>query len=119
MLITMTDAVLALGSNSSDDQVWSSAAGRQYVSANRETSPATEGTACRISGRAWTHWQARWGISEFPAGKHDDQVDTLGLIGHLLDRISAKPKLDFSIVTKREAYRPAFEGTSNFNWTTL
>jgi hypothetical protein len=119
MLITMTDAVLALGSNSSDDQVWSSAAGRQYVSANRETSPATEGTACRISGRAWTHWQARWDISKFPRRQARHQVDVLGLIGQLLGRISAKPKLDFSIVTEREAYRPAFEGTSNFNWTTL
>ena len=64
------------------------------------------------------HTGRRGGVSlSFPAGKHDDQVDVLGLIGQLLGRISAKPKLDFSIVTKREAYRPAFEGTSNFNWT--
>lgn len=30
----------------------------------------------------------------FPAGRHDDQVDALGLIGQLLDRmfVPAKPK---------------------------
>jgi len=43
----------------------------------------------------------------------------LGQFGQLLDRISAKPKLDFSMVTAPDADRPAFEGTSNFNWTTL
>jgi hypothetical protein len=31
----------------------------------------------------------------FPAGKHDDQVDALGLIGQVLDRMTAgqKPKV--------------------------
>jgi hypothetical protein len=28
----------------------------------------------------------------FPAGKYDDQVDALGLIGQLLDRITARQK---------------------------
>jgi hypothetical protein len=34
-------------------------------------------------------------LLSFPAGKHDDQVDALGLIGQLLDRIGAgqKPEL--------------------------
>ena len=33
-------------------------------------------------------------LLSFPASKHDDQVDALGLVGQLLDRISAgqKPK---------------------------
>src|SRR5262249_60175799 len=31
-------------------------------------------------------------LLSFPAGKHDDQVDALGLVGKLLDRISAKQK---------------------------
>src|SRR5215470_16070050 len=31
-------------------------------------------------------------LLSFPAGKHDDQVDALGLVGQLLDRISAKQK---------------------------
>jgi hypothetical protein len=40
-------------------------------------------------------------LLSFPAGKHDDQVDALGLIGQLLDTIQPgrhlakpKPKLD-------------------------
>jgi predicted phage terminase large subunit-like protein len=36
------------------------------------------------------HWYPAF-LSEmlnFPAGKHDDQVDALGLIGQLLDRLS-------------------------------
>jgi hypothetical protein len=33
-------------------------------------------------------------LLSFPAGKHDDQVDALGLVGQLLDKINAgkKPK---------------------------
>ena len=33
-------------------------------------------------------------LLQFPAGKHDDQVDALGLVGQLLDHIDAgfKPK---------------------------
>jgi hypothetical protein len=31
-------------------------------------------------------------LMSFPAGKHDDQVDALGLIGQLLDTISAGNK---------------------------
>jgi hypothetical protein len=30
-------------------------------------------------------------LLSFPAGKHDDQVDALGLAGQLLDKISAGP----------------------------
>jgi phage terminase large subunit-like protein len=36
-----------------------------------------------------THWYPAF-LSEllnFPAGKHDDQVDALGLIGQILDRM--------------------------------
>lgn len=58
-------------------------------------------------------------LLSFPAGKHDDQVDALGLVGQLLDRISAKPKLDFSVVPRPDAYRTACEDTSGFNWKTL
>jgi len=40
----------------------------------------------------------------FPAGKHDDQVDALGLVGQLLDLMTAgrKPKKDAE--PKRDAY---------------
>jgi hypothetical protein len=30
-------------------------------------------------------------MMSFPAGKHDDQVDALGLLGQLLDRMTAGP----------------------------
>lgn len=43
-------------------------------------------------------------LLSFPVGKHDDQVDALGLIGQLLDKVSAgiRPKRPETIV--REAY---------------
>jgi phage terminase large subunit-like protein len=31
-------------------------------------------------------------LLSFPAGKHDDQVDALGLVGQLLDKINAGQK---------------------------
>ena len=43
-----------------------------------------------------TPWYAdlRSELLSFPAGKHDDQVDALGLVGQLLDRVTpgTKPK---------------------------
>jgi predicted phage terminase large subunit-like protein len=46
-------------------------------------------------------------LLRFPAGVHDDQVDALGLIGQLLDEMSApvRPKVE----TKRPARRDWFE----------
>jgi hypothetical protein len=44
-------------------------------------------------------------LLSFPAGKHDDQVDALGLVGQLLDRISAKQKPKPPEVTLNDAYR--------------
>jgi predicted phage terminase large subunit-like protein len=43
-------------------------------------------------------------LLSFPAGKHDDQVDALGLIGQLPDKMTAdqKPKKDIELV--RDAY---------------
>jgi len=43
----------------------------------------------------------------FPAGKHDDQVDALGLVGQLLDMMTAgrKPKKEENL--KRDPYREA------------
>lgn len=38
-------------------------------------------------GASW--WPAlRSELLSFPAGKHDDQVDALGLVGQLLDRMT-------------------------------
>jgi hypothetical protein len=43
-----------------------------------------------------------YGLLSFPAGKHDDQVDAIGLVGQLLDQMVARqapkkptpPKID-------------------------
>jgi Family of unknown function (DUF5681) len=49
----------------------------------------------------------------FPAGKHDDQVDALGLVGQLLDRISAKQKPKPPEVTNQDAYRSVTDEMSD------
>jgi hypothetical protein len=43
-------------------------------------------------------------LLSFPAGKHDDQVDALGLVGQLLDKMTARrpPKQDPEL--KRDDY---------------
>jgi predicted phage terminase large subunit-like protein len=50
-------------------------------------------------------------LLSFPAGKHDDQVDALGLVGQLLDRMSSGPQLKEEINTllSKNAYRPRDE----------
>jgi hypothetical protein len=45
----------------------------------------------------------------FPAGKYDDQVDALGLIGQLLDRITAGQRPITPRVEKPNPYRPMYE----------
>jgi predicted phage terminase large subunit-like protein len=47
-------------------------------------------------------------LLSFPAGKHDDQVDALGLVGQLLDKMGSGRRLseeDFKFDHKRDAYR--------------
>ena len=58
-----------------------------------------------MSTRAEWYPAFRSELLSFPAGKHDDQVDALGLIGQLLDKMvpgekprpaeKPKPKLDY------------------------
>ena len=56
-------------------------------------------------------------LLSFPAGKHDDQVDALGLIGQLLDQMvpgqkprqPAQPKLD-------SGYRPIGLDEQPLDW---
>jgi predicted phage terminase large subunit-like protein len=49
-------------------------------------------------------------LLSFPAGKHDDQVDALGLVGQLLDKMGSgrkwKPE-ELKFEFKTDAYRPA------------
>ena len=58
-------------------------------------------------------------LLSFPAGRHDDQVDALGLVGQLLDKISAGPRPKPPDVTQRDGYRPAFEEMPLDSWKTI
>jgi hypothetical protein len=50
-------------------------------------------------------------LLSFPAGKHDDQVDALGLVEQLLDRISAKQKPKSPEVKPHDGYRSTYDDT--------
>jgi hypothetical protein len=58
-------------------------------------------------------------LLSFPAGRHDDQVDALGLVGQLLDKTNAGQKPKPPDLTQRDACRPAFEEIPGDNWKTL
>jgi hypothetical protein len=58
-------------------------------------------------------------LLSFPAGRHDDQVDALGLVGQLLDKISAKSRLEPQEVTQRDSYRAPFEDRPYDSWKTM
>ena len=53
-----------------------------------------------------TPWYAdlRSELLSFPAGKHDDQVDALGLVGQLLDKMLAGTKLPATAPVKRDRW---------------
>jgi len=57
-------------------------------------------------------------LLSFPAGRHDDQVDALGLVGQLLDKINPTQPLKPPDVTQRDDYRAAFEDNS-WSWKTI
>ena len=58
-------------------------------------------------------------LLSFPAGKHDDQVDALGLVGQLLDKIHAGENLKPPTVARSDGYVPSYEDTRNWSWKTL
>ena len=58
-------------------------------------------------------------LLSFPAGLHDDQVDALGLVGQLLDRINAGRQPQPPELARHEAYRPASEVVFDDDWKTL
>jgi predicted phage terminase large subunit-like protein len=58
-------------------------------------------------------------LLSFPAGRHDDQVDALGLVGQLLDKISAGPRPKQPEMTQRDDYRAAFEEMRDDSWKTM
>jgi len=56
-------------------------------------------------------------LLSFPAGKHDDQVDALGLIGQLLDQMVLGQKPKPSVPPKRDTgYRPIGLAERPLDW---
>ena len=73
---------------------------------------ALEGLYVPIHASWYADFRAE--MLSFPAGKHDDQVDALGLVGQLLDMMTAgrKPK-DEDVVTRQEYRRVTQDRTDS------
>ena len=54
----------------------------------------------------------------FPAGVHDDQVDALGLVGQLLDKMWTPTKPKPAEQTQRQDYKPHSERSDTGDWMT-
>jgi len=66
-------------------------------------------------GADW--WPAlRSELLSFPAGKHDDQVDALGLVGQLLDKMVAGNKPRPAEKPRRDRWDDAFDDDDASNW---
>lgn len=103
---------------------------RAYV--NREQFPTRGDKAVRaqsIRGRMaleglYVPTQAPWypdlrsELLSFPAGKHDDQVDALGLVGQLLDQMQAGQKPRPTDKPRRDRWDKAFGDDSANSWKT-
>jgi hypothetical protein len=72
---------------------------------------------CVRQGAPWLA-ALRAELLSFPAGLHDDQVDALSLIGQLLDRVGAGPKLKLPKPPRRDDYRPAEQSGRPVAWAT-
>lgn len=57
-------------------------------------------------------------LLSFPAGKHDDQVDALGLVGQLLDKMMSGIKLKPVVPVLRDRWDKAFGDTESNSWKT-
>ena len=56
-------------------------------------------------------------LLSFPAGKHDDQVDALGLLGQLLDQMVPGQKPKVPVKPKPDSgYRPLSMGERPLDW---
>lgn len=71
-----------------------------------------------VTGAPWLA-DLRSELLSFPAGKHDDQVDALGLVGQLLDRVSAGRPIKKKTEDKPDEYRPLHEPEPDDSWKTL
>jgi predicted phage terminase large subunit-like protein len=58
-------------------------------------------------------------MMSFPAGRHDDMVDMLGLLGQLLDRMLTGAALRSVAPMRRDAWDKVFNEEPETNWKTL
>jgi predicted phage terminase large subunit-like protein len=58
-------------------------------------------------------------LLSFPAGKHDDQVDALGLVGQLLDKMISGKAAKSTEKPKRDRWDRAFSDEGDTNWKTM
>lgn len=71
-----------------------------------------------LAGEPWLA-DLRSELLSFPAGKHDDQVDALGLVGQLLDKISAGHKPRKEVPEKRDGYRAVQDDMQDDSFKTM
>lgn len=69
------------------------------------------------TGAAWFP-DFRSELLSFPAGKHDDQVDALGLVGQLLDKVLAGQRQRATEKPARDRWDRAFADEGTVNWKT-
>lgn len=72
-------------------------------------------------GEKW-YADLRAELLSFPAGKHDDQVDALGLVGQLLDKMGSGRKLrleEFTFTPEKDAYRKPSVDIPLDSWKTM
>ena len=72
-----------------------------------------------VPTRALWYPDLRSELLSFPAGKYDDQVDALGLIGQLLDRITAGRKPKKLNWEKPDPYREMFDQSRDWSFKLL
>jgi hypothetical protein len=58
-------------------------------------------------------------MMSFPAGRHDDMVDMLGLLGQLLDRMIGGYYSAIATSVKRDRWDAVFDAEREPNWKTL
>lgn len=73
-----------------------------------------------VPERAGWYPTLRSELLSFPAGKHDDQVDALGLVGQLLDKMMAGVKAKQTEAPRRDRWDRAFGSSDGdeYNWKT-
>ena len=58
-------------------------------------------------------------LLSFPAGRHDDQVDAIGLVGQLLDTMVRPTPPKPVVRPRRDWWDRAFEEREAVNWKTV